>query len=170
MAPAFDDATFYAPAAQVEANLQAAKVGQRFVYATGPTLDPRHETVRVVKRWQEQGLALLNFARRDGKGQYLVTRCAAAQPERARRKPAPIDPEMLETVAGRLLRILRICADSGLPCPSDADLGAQLGLDRKAAGYQLSLLAAAGHVEVTNPAPRKRVVRIVATGRATVLA
>lgn len=74
------------------------------------------------------------------------------------------------TVERRVLKLLLVAAQKGLPCPTNAAIARAVGLPNEdAARYSLRKLRNRGVIRVHNPAdPRLlRVVTIVASGKAT---
>ena len=67
-----------------------------------------------------------------------------------------------------VLDVLTAAAESGLPCPSDLDIAAALGITTAGGASRLvGVLAAMGVIEVENVANNRRVVTITATGAST---
>lgn len=159
--------TFYADKAQLDGWLTRAKPGDSAIYATGPALDPKNETVALVRDWKDTGEVTCVQRRVEGRLTYQVQRIARRAVEEPKKR-LQLDGEFEESAAGKLLRHLARLANAGLPCPSNAVLADAVGLrNEEGARYQLKLLAAAGHVRI-NKLPAGRVVLIVETGARTV--
>ncbi len=160
--------TFYAAKAQLEAWLEGAAPGHSAVYAKGPSLDPRHEVVILVKDWIATGEVNPVQRRVDGELVYQVQRRAAGPDaiDGVTRRLRLSEAEA-ETPEGKLLTHLSRLANLGLPCPSNAEIAEAIGWrDGEAVRYRFNNLKKAGQIDVAISGER-RVVLIVATGKRT---
>lgn len=149
-------------AADVEAWLSRAKAGDRFVYATGPSL-VRGAAAALVGKLRDAGVVSPHNRRNDaGVLEYVIVRCAARKVVR----PPVCDPNMMA-----LLVELQDDAQNHRRCRSDAELGNAIGLTADQVKGQLKKLEAARFIERrTVPIgsdPRFRIVRVIATGAET---
>ena len=163
--------TLYVPTGELEDWFDTARAGSRHLYARGPSLDPRHDVVRLVNDWRATGEVTMVQGREAGTRQtlYFVDRCRPQPADGAPRRVV-VDDAWRETPEGKIFLLLVRCANLGAPCPSNGQLAAAAGLrDADAGRYVLYKLRDMGRVEILPTAgPRGgRVVRIVETGRVT---
>jgi hypothetical protein len=155
--------TTYADPSDLEVWMRRAAPGDETWYAIGPALGEKAAAPKLARRLAGDGLATL-FLRRVGGGLHYMIRKrapAASAISACGRIAAPAATERA------LYEVLCQVADDGLPLPSNEVLAERAGLpDRHAARYRLSLLVAAGFVQVEVGSGR-RVVQIVATGQRT---
>jgi hypothetical protein len=153
-----------ATAADVEAWMAAAKPGDRFVYATGPTLI-QGAAAALVRKLRDAGeIASHNQRNRFSNAlEYVAIRNRV----RVVTQRAPVCcPNMMAVLVE-----LQNAAQAGIRCPSDSEIGARTGLTGGQVKWQLEKLEAAKMIERRNvPAPsdsRFRVVKVIATGAET---
>lgn len=153
--------------AAFDAWLIGADAGDELVYARGPVIDQKRDVVSMVRDAVKQLEVRTHQRKVDGVWEYYAVR---RKPEaRLRSVAAPSEPRA-ETVAGRMLAILRRCAALALPARTNAELARELNLkDGEAARYIFNQLVEGRHITVQNMGVReRRVVTIVATGKSTV--
>lgn len=170
-----DGATFYADPAGLALCLRNAGIGQSFVFAKGPALDPGHAVVQLVKAEVAAGRAITHLQRGmaggDGAGElrYLVKKLAvkfapAALPDPPAAKLHPLAQDMYD--------LLVAAAEAKQPCPSNDALAELLGIaDRYRARHRFDQLVKAGLIKVIEPARfGPRIIEITATGKRTGMA
>lgn len=160
--------TFYADPKGLALCLRNASVGQSFVYAKGPALDPGHAVVRLVQEEQAAGRVSTNLRRSGDDLHYLVRVLEKARKAMA---AAPIEAPAirLHHDAQRVFDLLERVVAEAKPCPSNDRIAEALGLrDRQAARYRFDQLVAAGLIKVIEPARfGPRIIEITATGKRT---
>lgn len=162
--------TLYSTVAELEEWFDKAPAGARQLYARGPSLDPRHEVVRLVNEWRATGEVTPVQGREAVTRQllYYVDRCRPQPADGAPRR-VTVDDEWRETAEGRIFLHLVRLANRPWPCPTNAELAKIGGLrDADAARYVLyQKLQASGRIEIIGNPLGGRQVRIVETGRMT---
>lgn len=123
----------------VEAWVATADVGQRLVYAWG-RVPPRERAAWLrARELSEEGEVRLHDQRRaDGDREwFMVKRAMAVRPPAAAVVSADAPPETEEEA---VLRILRRHVRLKLPCPTNAEIGRQIGLTATQAAYRVRVL------------------------------
>lgn len=151
-----------------------AQAGERITFAQGPALDNQRDIVVLVKEHQARGLVRF-FRKRRGEDDFnfIVERLApeAADPavQRARAKDGRSLAPDPESEPGKVLALLRRCANLDQPCPTNREIALRCGLnDEERARYLVRQLAEGGHVAIENRGPRlTRIVTIAETKRST---
>ena len=164
------DPTRYATPEYLAYWMAHALPGDHVEYARGPSANPLHPAVVLVRDWIRTGEAI-SLQPRDTETSDLVYTAIrvkrmekAALAQRIRR-----DEEFEATDEGRLFLLLVRHANLGLPCPTNAELADKAHLrDNEAARYRLGLLEKSGRIRVIMHGP-ERVVQILETGRRTAL-
>ncbi|MXO53629.1 hypothetical protein GRI47_06345 [Erythrobacter pelagi] len=137
----------YADATRLAAWYAEAAPGETTTYALADTLDHDHAAVALVDGWIAAG-EVTPVQRRSAEGRkYQVQRCA--RPVENAAACSPVE-RFIDTPEAALLAELERCAEHGLPCPSNGELGRALGWDREAVRYRLTLLERGQRVRVTN--------------------
>lgn len=150
-------------AADVDAWLEKAKPGDRFVYAKGPSL-VHGAAAALVRKLQDAG-EVSAHNRRDLVGgglEFIIIRC--------RRRVQPMAP-VIHPLMMKVLVELQADAEAGRRCRSDDDLGRATDLTAGQVKWQLKKLEAAKMItRRTVPAKgdlRFRVITVLATGMST---
>ncbi len=164
----------------LEAWLDSAPVGDRIVYAHGRAAPSKAAAfVRAGELGRARLLRLHNRRRPDGDWEWLAIRCAAPDADDAPdavRAPLARADAMHETVEARVLRVLRVAANIGTVCPTNAEIAQACGLLRRdgapdpdAASYRVRKLVAAGAIRIEDFGPtQRRIVTICGSGAKTV--
>jgi hypothetical protein len=168
-----------AEVAEIEAWMERAQIGDRFVYARAPML-PQGPTKAAVQALHDDGEVLLFQRRVGGAPEYVMQRrSSAARPQVRLQRPAvdpPSEPVPLATLgreAEALYQLLDRLARGRVVCPSNHRLAALAGLrDRNQAAYQLIRLKDAGLIKISalygaHPGRDLRVITMIGKGRAT---
>lgn len=144
--------------------LTTAEPGDRITYAWGLAA-PRSlpAFVRAGELAREGEVRLHNPRRTEGKGfDWIAVKRVPSVGEGA--APAPVADAVEETEEQAVLRILRRAAKMQLVCPTNGEIGRQLGITSEQAAYRFRKLKAAGLTRVEDRGPgQRRVVAIVGT-------
>lgn len=179
------------PAAELRAWFAAAAPGHEATYASGAVLPQAEPGVVLARELAAAGLARTHQKRdpADARRWLFVIVKASVGPTAPLPEgqspggeppdaPARVSPcsraGALPEDAGRLLELLRDCAEQGRPCPTNGEAGRLLALEpewqgkgRMRAQYLFALLARAGAIASENRGTCKpRVVTVLAEGRA----
>lgn len=147
---------------QFRAWLRAAAPGDEIVYARGPVIDQQRDVVVLARQFAADGRVTLTSQKAADEFKFTAVMLGAPKPEPVMRQP---DPESIE---GRVLRVLKVAANVGAPCPTNRTIARALRIEPEAARYQVNKLEKAGLITVEDRGSRvTRVVTIVATGKAT---
>jgi hypothetical protein len=153
-----------ATAADVEAWLKRAKPGDRFVYATGPTLI-QGAAAALVRKLRDAG-EIASHNQRNRHSNVLEYVAIRNRVRVVTQRPPVCCPNMMAVLVE-----LQEAAQAGARCPSDSEIGDRAGLTSGQVKWQLEKLEAAKMIERRNvPAPgdsRFRVVKVIATGAET---
>lgn len=163
-APAVESWTL--TAAQVDKWLKTARVGDVLRYAHGPCLVQGSAAARIRELIASEDVTALPQKRADDGGfDYRVVRNRVRV---VRNVPSVVDRGM-----AAVLQLLTEAADAKAPCPSDSDMGRQLGGTPDQVKWALRKLVAAKLVATrivgTRRNPKFRVVTILATGAETAM-
>lgn len=168
-----------APVEELEGWLDTASPQDSTIYAVGIDLPRESAAVKLARDWAAQGKVSLT-QRRDpdnrARWQYLMQkRACGAGGVVVARNPRKMD-SLSAAQSGKLLNLLRLCAERGQDCPSNMRLARALGLPsgdrgRGRARYLLDILVETGAVVIeSHGCNAPRVVTIIAEGRASGLA
>lgn len=155
---------------QMHAWLRRAAPGESVVYSAGDR--PGREIAGVARALHEAGLVSLTSKRSAEGFRFIAERRAtpigAPATGRSNRGRFRIKPPVRRSAETTILRVLRMAADRGQPCPTNAELAAIAGLSGAvAASYRMRRLVAAGKIAIAEPGPlERRVVTILAAGAA----
>lgn len=152
----------------LNAFVRSAKALDEFVYCAA--LDPiRGETWSRVGELVQQGLVRSHQRKRQGGGsEWFVVRTA----KKPRREPTPQEAVLDDGKTKAMFDILCRAANMGDECPSDAELGRKVGIERSQASWRFKRLVLVELVEsqvVYEDGVPRRVVTIVKTGKRTAL-
>lgn len=161
---------------RVNAWLEIAKTGDRFVYATRAWLPRAAAGALRMRALSDRGLVMLVRPRSSENPDlfhYTAVRTsvptAASRPARAQLSAGIVDAE--PALIDALLPVLERAARFGLPCPTDRQLSEKSGLPMDQIYPALRALIEAGMIRVFSaPRPTLRRVVIVSTGAQTGLA
>lgn len=149
-------------ASDVEAWLDNARPGDRFVYAKGPSLVQGAAAALVGRLCAAREVSAHNRRAADGVLEYLIIRNA---PKKVVRPPV-CTPHMMA-----VLMVLQDAAENRERCPSNEDIGEATGLSKGQVKAVFDKLEDARFIERrTVPTPsdaRFRVVKVLATGAET---
>lgn len=149
--------------------VERAKPGDDVVYAEGAR--PGDVIGGVVRSLKDAGLVTMTSKRVDGRLRFIAQRLTDPRPTAvpAKRGRFTLGANDATMTTRAVLRILSQAAARGLPCPTNAELAARVGLaGAVAASYRVRRLVQLGKISVEEPSPiERRVVTIVATGKQT---
>lgn len=148
----------------VEHWVGSAEVGDELVYAWGvaPPRD-RAAWARARELFDEGEVRLHDRRRGDGNREWYMVKRQLAVGEQPAVAPVHDRPETEEEA---VLRILRRHVKLGLACPTNAEIGSQVGLTAQQAAYRIRVLRAERAILMEERGPGERRICTIA-GRST---
>lgn len=165
-----------ASVARIDAWMEVAKAGDRFVYATRMCLPAASKGAKRMLALAESGLVCLTRPRSQAEPtlfHYMATRtskaCILTRPERPKLvAPSAVIADGEAEAVNKLLPVLERFASARRPCPTDRGLAERAGLSEAAIRPTLDAMVQAHLILVqgVRPPTSRRIV-IVSTGAAT---
>jgi hypothetical protein len=164
---------------RIDAWMEVAKPGDRFVYATRLCLPVASRGAARMRELEKRGLVVLTRPRStldatvfNYTAHRTATMTAMARPHRPKLvAPAVVLADGEAALIDALLPVLERFAHHGRPCPTDKQLAARARLTEEAVKAGLAAMAAAHLIRVQGcAAPTYRRIIIIATGAQTGLA
>jgi hypothetical protein len=148
-----------------------AKPGDRIVYARAPSMQlPKHAGgVQAAREMYDSGRVTLAQQRISASlTAYIAIRSNGSKPPSPKLRLAGAAPDPDTDQCAKLMAILRNCAASERPCPTNRELGRMLGgMNGDQAAYLLRKLQSGNRIQIDQIGPSARRVTIRSSGKRT---